>query len=254
LTFPSICAYKCKLRFVPAQREMSTSGQDRSLPSASRITRWPFYDFAVFSTAESNQAQMIRFLTETGRLEAFSDGVLAVIITIMVLELRPPEGTEIRSLLPVLPTVAAYALSFVFLGIYWNNHHHMLRASRGVDGRAMWANLHLLFWLSLVPFATAWLGRNPSAIGPTVLYSSVLLLDAVAYSLLQRALLAVNGRDAPFAKAVAIDIKGTLSIVLYVVAIGAAFVSTVVSDVILVAVAVMWIVPDRRFEPLINMN
>lgn len=197
---------------------------------------------------------MIKFLTETSRLEAFSDGVLAVIITIMVLELRPPDGVELRSLLPVLPTIVTYALSFVFIGIYWNNHHHMLRASRGVDGRAMWANLHLLFWLSLVPFSTAWLGRNPGAVGPTVFYSIILFLDAVAYTILQRSLLAVNGRDAPFAKAVAADVKGWLSLVLYVVAIGAAFFSTVISDVILVAVAVMWIVPDRRFEPLINLK
>jgi uncharacterized membrane protein len=197
---------------------------------------------------------MSRFLTDSNRLEAFSDGVIAVIITIMVLELRPPDGTELRALLPVLPNVAAYALSFVFVGIYWNNHHHMLRASRGVDGRSMWANLHLLFWLSLVPFSTAWLGRNPGAIGPTVFYGVILLLDAVAYSLLQRALLDLNGASAPFAKAVAIDVKGKVSIVLYVVAIGCAFVSTVLSDLIFVAVAVMWIVPDRRFEPLINLK
>jgi uncharacterized membrane protein len=197
---------------------------------------------------------MTRFLTETGRLEAFSDGVLAVIITIMVLELRPPEGTSLRALLPILPSVATYAVSFVFIGIYWNNHHHMLRASRGIDGRAMWANLHLLFWLSLVPFSTAWLGRNPSALGPTVFYGAILLLDAVAYVLLQRALLEVNGRDAPFAKAVAIDVKGSLSILLYLLAIGAAFFSTVLSDAVLIAVAIMWIVPDRRFEPLINIK
>jgi uncharacterized membrane protein len=121
-----------------------------------------------------------RFTTESSRLEAFSDGVLAVIITIMVLELRPPVGLNLRDIVPVLPSIVTYALSFVFVGIYWNNHHHMLRASRGVDGRAMWANLHLLFWLSLVPFSTAWLGRNPLAVGPTVFYGIVLLLDAVA--------------------------------------------------------------------------
>jgi len=197
---------------------------------------------------------MSRFLTEASRLEAFSDGVLAVIITIMVLELRPPDGTDLRSLLPVLPTVATYALSFVFIGIYWNNHHHMLRASRGVDGRAMWANLHLLFWLSLVPFSTAWLGRNPGAVGPTVFYGIILFFDAVAYKLLQWALLEVNGRNAPFAKAVATDLKGTASIVLYVAAIGIAFVSPPVSDAILILVAIMWVVPDRRFEPLIDMK
>jgi uncharacterized membrane protein len=197
---------------------------------------------------------MSRFVTDKGRLEAFSDGVLAVIITIMVLELRPPDGTQLQALLPVLPNIATYALSFAFIGIYWNNHHHMLRASRGIDGRAMWANLHLLFWLSLVPFSTAWLGRNPGAVGPTTFYGAILLLDAVAYTLLQQALLEVNGRNAPFAKAVAIDLKGRLSMVLYVVAIACAFVSPVVSDLIFVFVAIMWIVPDRRFEPLINLE
>lgn len=197
---------------------------------------------------------MTRFLTEASRLEAFSDGVLAVIITIMVLELRPPDGTGFRSLLPVLPAVATYALSFVFIGIYWNNHHHLLRASRGIDGRAMWANLHLLFWLSLVPFATAWLGRNPSAVAPTAIYGVILLMDGVAYSLLVRALLRVNGPDTPFAKAVAVDVKGMLSIVLYTAAVGLAFVSTLLSDAILVGVAIMWVVPDRRFEPLITIK
>lgn len=196
---------------------------------------------------------MRKFLTETGRVEAFSDGVLAVIITIMVLELRPPEGTQLSSLLPALPTIAIYALSFVFVGIYWNNHHHMLRASRGVDGRAMWANLHLLFWLSLVPFSTAWLGRHPTALGPTVFYSIVFFLDGVAYWLLQLALIAVNGKDSAFGKAVAVDVKGRLSLNLYVIAIVAGFFTTVIPDIILVTVAIMWIVPDRRFEPLINI-
>jgi uncharacterized membrane protein len=192
-----------------------------------------------------------RFVTESGRLEAFSDGVIAVIITIMVLELRPPHSTDFKALLQVAPTFAVYALSFVFIGIYWNNHHHMLRATRGIDGWAMWANLHLLFWLSLVPFTTGWLAMNPTGVGPTVLYALVLLLDAVAYAILQRALLEVNGRDAPFAQAVKTDVKGVLSIVLYVVALGLAFVSTVASDVILFAVALMWLTPDRRFEPVI---
>src|SRR5215469_17753557 len=136
---------------------------------------------------------MKSFATETSRVEAFSDGVFAVIITIMVLELRPPAGTELRSLLEMLPAIATYALSFVFIGIYWNNHHHMLRASRGIDGRAMWANFNLLFWLSLVPFSTAWLGRNPSAVGPTVLYSAVFLLNGIGYAILERSLIGVNG-------------------------------------------------------------
>jgi len=197
---------------------------------------------------------MKRFYTETDRVEAFSDGVFAVIITIMVLEIRPPHGGELLDFLPAVPTIAIYALSFVFIGIYWNNHHHMLRASKGVDGRAMWANLHLLFWLSLVPFSTNWLGQNPAAIGPTVLYGVNLLLDAIAYTILQRSLLAVNGRDAPFAKAVAVDVKGTVSIVLYVLAICAAFFVPVVADALFVTIAIMWLVPDRRFEPLIDSS
>jgi uncharacterized membrane protein len=197
---------------------------------------------------------MKSFATETSRVEAFSDGVFAVIITIMVLELRPPPGTELRSLVQTLPAIATYALSFVFIGIYWNNHHHMLRASRGVDGKAMWANLNLLFWLSLVPFSTAWLGRNPWAPGPTAFYAIVLFLDAIAYTLLVRALLAVNGEGAPFAKAVASDAKGNVSIVLYVLAIAVSFVYPIAADVLLVAVAIVWLVPDRRFEPLINLE
>ncbi len=172
----------------------------------------------------------------------------------MVLELRPPESIGLLAIGPVLPSIATYALSFIFIGIYWNNHHHMLRASRGVDGRAMWANLNLLFWLSLVPFATAWLGEHPLAVGPTVFYGVILLCDGAAFTLLQSALLAVNGRDAPFAKAVAIDRKGKLSLVLYAASIGIAFLSTVVSGIIFILVAVMWLVPDRRFEALINIE
>ena len=197
---------------------------------------------------------MKKFATETDRLEAFSDGVFAVIITIMVLELRPPEGTALRALLEMLPAIATYALSFVFIGIYWNNHHHLLRASRGVDGKAMWANLNLLFWLSLVPFSTAWLGRNPWAVGPTAFYAIVFLLDAVAYSLLVKALVAVNGAGAPFAKAVASDAKGNVSLVVYIVAVAVSFAYPFAADALLVAVAIMWLVPDRRFEPLIDLD
>jgi uncharacterized membrane protein len=197
---------------------------------------------------------MNRFSTESGRLEAFSDGVLAVIITIMVLDLRPPQGTDLHAVVASLPTIVVYALSFVFIGIYWNNHHHMLRASAGIDGRAMWANLHLLFWLSLVPFATAWLGEHPTETGPTVLYCSILLLDAIAYTLLQNALIAVNGRDTAFAKAVAADVKGKISIAFYAIAIAAGFFWPIVSDIAVITVAVIWIVPDRRFEPLIASN
>jgi uncharacterized membrane protein len=192
-----------------------------------------------------------RFSTDADRLEAFSDGVIAVIITIMVLELKPPHGADWAALRPTLPTLAAYVMSFVFVGIYWNNHHHMLRATNGVDGRAMWANLHLLFWLSLAPFTTSWLGENPTATIPTALYGVGLLMDAIAFTLLQNALVAVNGSDSEFAAAVKADFKGKLSLVLYVAAIGFAFISPAISDVIFVAVAVMWFVPDRRFEPVI---
>lgn len=197
---------------------------------------------------------MRRFATETTRLEAFSDGVLAVIITIMVLELHPPASVKFSAIVPVLPSILTYALSFVFIGIYWNNHHHMLRASRGVDGAAMWANLNLLFWLSLVPFSTAWLGQNPLALGPTLFYGVILLLAGVAFAILEATLLAVNGRDAPFAKAVAVDRKGRLSVLLYAASIGLAFVSPIFSDVLFVVVAILWLVPDRRFEPLIDMK
>ena len=197
---------------------------------------------------------MRRFFTESDRLEAFSDGVIAVIITIMVLELRPPSSTSLSALFDDWPTFAAYALSFTYVGIYWNNHHHMLRATRGIDGRAMWTNLYLLFWLSLVPFATAWLGRNPTATGPTAVYAVVLLMNAIAYSLLQRALLIVNGPDAPFAQAVKTDVKGYGSIVLYVLALAFAFFAPLVSDILFVVVAIVWFVPDRRFEPLIRIK
>ncbi len=197
---------------------------------------------------------MRRFFTESDRLEAFSDGVIAVIITIMVLELRPPSSSTLSALFDDWPTFAAYALSFTYVGIYWNNHHHMLRATRGIDGRAMWTNLYLLFWLSLVPFATAWLGRNPTATGPTAVYAVVLLMNAIAYSLLQRALLIVNGPDAPFAQAVKTDVKGYGSIVLYVLALAFAFFVPLVSDILFVVVAIVWFVPDRRFEPLIRIK
>lgn len=192
-----------------------------------------------------------RFSTEAGRLEAFSDGVIAVIITIMVLELKPPHGTDLHSLQSIVPTLAAYVLSFVFVGIYWNNHHHMLRASSGIDGRAMWANLHLLFWLSLAPFTTSWLGENPTAAVPTALYGFGLLMDAIAYTLLQTALVAVNGPDTAFARAVKIDLKGKISPILYLCGIAFAFVSPIISDVLFVTVAIIWFVPDRRFQPAI---
>ncbi|HEY1655920.1 MAG TPA: TMEM175 family protein [Candidatus Tumulicola sp.] len=191
------------------------------------------------------------FSTGSNRIEAFSDGVIAVLITIMVLDLRAPIGTDLGSLHSILPTLVAYVLSFVFLGIYWNNHHHMLRATRGIDGLAMWANLHLLFWLSLVPFTTSWLGRNPTAAVPTALYGFVLFMDAIAYTVLQTALLRLNGADSPFARAVETDWKVKISPILYVLAIGLAFWVPAVSDGVFVLVAALWFVPDRRFEPVI---
>lgn len=201
----------------------------------------------------SNEALVnARFSTESGRLEAFSDGVMAVIITIMVLDLRPPRGTDLSSLHEILPTLAAYILSFIFVGIYWNNHHHLLRAASGVNGGVMWANLHLLFWLSLVPFVTAWLGRNPHAAVPTACYGTVLLFNAIAFALLQSALTKVDGGDAALAKAIKADFKGKISPVIYVCAIGAAFFSTIASDLLFVVVAAIWIVPDRRFERVIS--
>lgn len=191
------------------------------------------------------------FSTEPGRLEAFSDGVLAVIITIMVLELKAPHGTDFAALRSLYPTFAAYALSFVYIGIYWNNHHHMLRAVRGIDGRSMWLNLLLLFWLSLVPFMTNWLGENPTAALPTAVYGTVLLLSAIAFTLLQQALIAVNGQDSAFAHAVRKNTPGKISALLYALAIGCAFLSTWISDALFVIVALMWFIPDRRMEAVI---
>ena len=183
-----------------------------------------------------------------GRFEAFSDGVLAVIITIMVLEMKVPLGTSLDALAGVLPLFLVYVLSFIYIGIYWNNHHHMLHAVEHVDGRSMWANLHLLFWLSLVPFVTGWMGENHFAALPTALYGVVLLMCALAYTLLQTALVAANGRHALLADAVGRDLKGKLSLVCYLLAIPLAFVSQWIADALYVSVAIMWVVPDRRIE------
>ena len=183
-----------------------------------------------------------------GRLEAFSDGVIAIIITIMVLELRMPQSAELAALRPLLPKFASYAVSFAFLGIYWNNHHHLLQATRHVDGRILWANMHLLFWLSLVPFVTAWAGDTHFAAIPVAAYGIVMVLAGCAYFLLSRLLIARHGLDSPLARAVGSDVKGRLSIALYVAAVGFAFVLPWVSCAIYVGVAIMWIVPDRRIE------
>jgi uncharacterized membrane protein len=183
-----------------------------------------------------------------GRLEAFSDGVLAIIITIMVLELRVPHEADFAALRPVVPVLLSYVLSFVYLGIYWNNHHHMLHVTRQVTGSILWANLHLLFWLSLVPFVTAWMGENHFASAPTALYGAILFLAAIAYLILQRQILKSEGPHSVLAGAVGRDFKGKLSQLLCIVAIGAAFVRPSISHVIYILVALIWFIPDRRIE------
>jgi TMEM175 potassium channel family protein len=183
-----------------------------------------------------------------GRLEAFSDGVLAILITIMVLELKVPHGTDFAALRPLLPVFLTYVLSFVYLGIYWNNHHHMLHATARVNGRILWANLHLLFWLSLVPFTTGWMGENHFAPLPTAVYGAVLLLSGVAYLILAHAIVAENGPSSQLGEALGRDRKGKLSLVLYAIAIPLAFVNQWISDAIYVVVSLIWLAPDPRIE------
>ena|SRR5689334_23280037 len=185
---------------------------------------------------------------QKNRLEAFSDGVLAIIITIMVLELKVPHEVELAALRPLLPVLLSYALSFIYLGIYWNNHHHMFHSTSHVNGAILWANLHLLFWLSLFPFTTAWVGENHLAPTPTAVYGFVLLMAAVAYYLLQRAIIAQQGRDSLLASAIGCDWKGRLSPVLYFAAIPLAFVNPWMSTGLYVFVALLWLIPDRRIE------
>jgi uncharacterized membrane protein len=183
-----------------------------------------------------------------GRLEAFSDGVIAIIITIMVLELAVPESASWEALGHTTPVFLSYVLSFVFVGIYWSNHHHLFQACRSVSGGVLWANLHLLFWLSLIPFATAWAGESHFAALPVAVYGVVLMLAGVAYYILTRALIAVHGADSPLARALGADFKGKVSVALYAVGISLAFVSPLAAGAIYVSVAVMWLVPDRRME------
>lgn len=183
-----------------------------------------------------------------GRIEAFSDGVIAILITIMVLELKVPQDTTLAALLPLIPVFLSYTLSFVFLGIYWNNHHHLFQATRRVDGRVLWANLHLLFWLSLIPFVTGWMGENGFAALPVAMYGVVLFLAAVAYFILARALVALHGHDSVLAKALGDDIKGKISVLIYLAAIPAAFLYAWIACGLYVLVAVMWLIPDRRIE------
>jgi uncharacterized membrane protein len=183
-----------------------------------------------------------------GRLEAFTDGVMAILITILVLELKVPHGSDVAALGPLLPVFLTYVLSFVYLGIYWNNHHHLLHATTRITGGVLWANLHLLFWLSLVPFTTGWMGENHFASTPTAVYGVVLLAAAIAYFVLQGRILAAQGPGSPLAAAVGRDLKGKLSPVLYAAAIPLAFFREWLADALYVAVALMWLVPDRRIE------
>jgi len=183
-----------------------------------------------------------------GRLEAFSDGVMAIIITIMVLELKVPHDEHLASLQPLVPVFLSYVLSFVYIGIYWNNHHHMLHASSLVNGSVLWANLHLLFWLSLLPFVTGWMGENHFASVPSALYGCVLLMAAIAYWVLQQTIIAIQGQGSVLQKAVGRDWKGKLSPVLYLAAIIATFWSATLAQAVYAGTALLWLVPDRRIE------
>jgi len=186
------------------------------------------------------------------RLEAFSDAVIAILMTIMVLELKVPHGTDWQALRPLVPVFLAYVLSFVFLGIYWNNHHHMLHVTERINGAILWANLHLLFWLSLVPFATGWMGENHVAALPTALYGAVLLMAAIAYTILQTTIVACEGPHSKLREAVGSDFKGKISIVGYAAAIPLAFVNPWIAIGLYVFVAGLWLVPDRRIEAKVN--
>ena len=183
-----------------------------------------------------------------GRLEAFSDGVLAIIITIMVLELKVPHGDSWAALQPLIPVFFSYLLSFIYLGIYWNNHHHLLQAARHVSGSVLWANLHLLFWLSLIPFVTGWMGENHFAPLPVALYGGVLLFSAIAYYILSQSLIASHGKDSALAIALGRDFKGKVSLVIYAVAILLAFVNSWFAGSLYTLVALLWLIPDRRIE------
>ena len=183
-----------------------------------------------------------------GRLEAFSDGVIAIIITIMVLEMKVPEGDRLHDLLMLRPVFLSYVLSFLYVGIYWNNHHHMLHACAGVTGAMLWANLHLLFWLSLFPFTTGWMGQNHFTAVPTALYGVVLFMAAIAYYLLQHAIIRAQGQDSILKKAIGRDWKGKLSPVLYIVAIATTLLSSWIAQAVLVIAALIWLIPDRRIE------
>jgi TMEM175 potassium channel family protein len=183
-----------------------------------------------------------------GRMEAFSDGVLAVIITIMVLEMKTPVGTSLSALKPIIPVFLSYILSFIYIGIYWNNHHHLLHATQHVNGAALWANLHLLFWLSLVPFATAWIGENRFDPWPVAVYGMVLMMAGVAYYILTRTLIRLHGQTSALATSIGSDRKGKASVVIYAISIPLAFAKPWIAGVGYVIVAILWLIPDRRIE------
>ncbi len=186
------------------------------------------------------------------RMEAFSDGVLAIIITIMVLEMKVPHGEDLATLRPIFPVLLSYVLSFIYIGIYWNNHHHLLHASHGVSGGVLWANLHLLFWLSLLPFVTGWMGENHFSALPTALYGVVLLMSGVAFSILTRLLIKNEGSESLIGRAIGRDAKGMLSVLIYALAIPLAFWSHRTSQILYALVALMWLVPDRRIEKALS--
>ena len=187
-----------------------------------------------------------------GRLEAFSDGVIAILITIMVLELKIPHGADLESLRPILPVFLTYVLSFVYLAIYWNNHHHMLHATDKINGKILWANMHLLFWLSLIPFVTGWMGENHFATIPTAVYGAVLLAAAIAYYVLQKLIISQQGAKSKLRAALGRDLKGKISPVIYLAAILLAFVNQWIADALYVLVALIWLVPDKRIESKLN--
>jgi uncharacterized membrane protein len=183
-----------------------------------------------------------------GRVEAFSDGVIAIIITIMVLELKVPHRDDLAALMPLIPVLLSYVLSFLYVGIYWNNHHHLFHATRHVSGGVLWANLHLLFWLSLIPFVTGWMGENQFSAAPTALYGVVLLMAGIAYTILQNVIVATQGSDSLLKTAIGKDFKGKLSLVVYAIAIAMAFVAQWLAGLLYVAVALVWLIPDQRIE------
>jgi len=187
-----------------------------------------------------------------GRLEAFSDGVIAIIITIMVLELKVPHNASIDALVPIMPVFISYVLSFIYIGIYWNNHHHMLHTVKSVNGKILWANLHLLFWLSMIPFVTAWMGENDFQMWPVVLYGIVLFMNAIAYTILTLSLVSHHGKDSLLAQALGRDWKGKLSVVIYATAIGLSFVNAWFGIALYTVVAIIWLIPDTRIEKVLR--